>query len=103
MKARWTPVVGLALVISGCTVGPKYTRPPAPVPAAFKGAPPDSFKETKDRKIAQPGTPSLPAKWWETFGDPQLTALEEQGAAGNQDLKIAEARFRDARLREARR
>jgi NodT family efflux transporter outer membrane factor (OMF) lipoprotein len=97
MKARWTPVVGLALVISACTVGPKYTRPPATVPAAFKEAPPDSFKETKDWKIAKPGTPSLPAKWWETFGDPQLTALEEQAAAGNQDLKIAEARFREAR------
>ena len=28
------------------------------------------------------------------FGDPQLNALEEQVAARNQDLKVAEARFR---------
>ena len=68
-----------------------------PVPAVFKEAPPDSFKETKDWKIAQPGAPSLPPKWWEIFGDPQLNALEEQVAAGNQDLKVAEARFREAR------
>lgn len=87
----------LALLLAGCMVGPKYAKPTAPVPPAFKEAPPDSFKETRDWKFAQPGAPSLPAKWWETFGDPQLTALEEQVAAGNQDLKIAEARFRQAR------
>jgi NodT family efflux transporter outer membrane factor (OMF) lipoprotein len=87
----------LALVISGCTVGPRYARPVAPVPSVFKEAPPDSFKETKDWKVAQPSAPSLPPKWWEVFGDAQLTALEEQAAAGNQGLKIAEARFREAR------
>ena len=97
MTKGWIPGIASALLISGCTVGPKYARPVAPVPAVFKEAPPDSFKETKDWKTAQPGAPSLPPKWWETFGDAQLTALEEQAAAGNQDLKIAEARFREAR------
>ena len=93
----WIPGIVFALLNSGCIVGPKYARPVAPVPAVFKEAPPDSFKETKDWKTAQPGAPSLPPKWWETFGDAQLTALEEQAAAGNQNLKIAEARFREAR------
>ncbi len=97
MTTRWIALVTSALLISGCTVGPKYATPTAPVPSAFKEAPPDSFKETKDWKIAQPGAPSLPAKWWETFSDLHLTALEEQAATGNQDLKIAEARFREAR------
>jgi NodT family efflux transporter outer membrane factor (OMF) lipoprotein len=97
MTKGWIPGIVSALLISGCTVGPKYARPIAPVPAVFKEAAPDSFKETKDWKTAQPGAPSLPPKWWGTFGDAQLTALEEQAAAGNQDLKIAEARFRQAR------
>ena len=97
MKFPWALTLAFALVISGCMVGPKYARPTAPVPTVFKEAPPDSFKETKDWKVAQPGAPSLPAKWWETFGDARLTALEEQAAADNQDLKIAEARFREAR------
>ncbi len=87
----------ILLTLGGCMVGPKYTRPSVPVTPTFKEAPPESFKETKDWKIAQPGAPSLSAKWWETFGDPQLNALEERVAAGNQDLKIAEARFRQAR------
>ena len=35
--------------------------------------------------------------WWDLFGDPVLHALEEQVGAANQDLKIAEARLREAR------
>lgn len=97
MKTRLTLVTLITLINAACTVGPKYVKPSTPVSPAFKEAPPESFKETKDWKIAQPGAPALPAKWWEVFGDPQLTALEEQVAAGNQDLKIAEARFREAR------
>jgi NodT family efflux transporter outer membrane factor (OMF) lipoprotein len=101
MKARVTPVsliaLAFALLLGGCMVGPKYVKPDTPLTTSFKEPPPDSFKETKDWKLAQPGAPSLPVKWWETFGDAQLTALELQVAAGNQDLKIAEARFRQAR------
>lgn len=85
------------LSLGGCMVGPKYARPTLPVTPAFKEAPPESFKETKDWKVAKPGEPSLSPTWWEGFGDPQLTALEEQAVTGNQDLKIAEARFRQAR------
>src|SRR3984957_818415 len=87
----------LVLLLGGCMVGPKYVQPTVPMTPAFKEPPPDSFKETKDWKVAQPGAPSLSLKWWESFGDPQLNALEEQVAAGNQDLKVAEARFRQAR------
>jgi NodT family efflux transporter outer membrane factor (OMF) lipoprotein len=39
----------------------------------------------------------LRGKWWEIFGDPQLNALEEELTISNQDLKVAEARFRQAR------
>jgi NodT family efflux transporter outer membrane factor (OMF) lipoprotein len=97
MKNRAALVPILALLLGGCMVGPKYVKPDAPTPAAFKELPPDSFKETRDWKFAKPGEPSLPAKWWEIFSDPQLTILEEQAVSGNQDLKAAEARFREAR------
>jgi len=97
MKMRLMLVFIGALLLAGCMVGPKYVKPDTPTPPAFKEAPPDSFKETRDWKFAQPGAPSLPPKWWEAFGDPQLTNLEEQVVSGNQNLKIAEARFRQAR------
>jgi NodT family efflux transporter outer membrane factor (OMF) lipoprotein len=87
----------VTLLTAGCMVGPKYSTPTVPMTPAFKESPPDSFKETGDWKVAQPGAPSLSAKWWETFGDPQLNALEQEVTTGNQDLKIAEARFTQAR------
>ena len=46
------------------------------------------------------GAPSdhLPkGKWWEVFGDPQLDALEELVNINNQNVKQAEAQFRQAR------
>jgi NodT family efflux transporter outer membrane factor (OMF) lipoprotein len=97
MKTRLTIALIFTLVMGGCMVGPKYAKPTTPMTPEFKEAGPDSFKEAKDWKLAQPGAPSLPAKWWETFHDPQLAALEQEAVTGNQDLKIAEARFRQAR------
>ena len=99
---RWTTTHGILAamiaLLGGCTVGPKYTRPTLPAPAAFKEPPPDSFKETSEWKTAQAGKGMpLPAKWWELFGDPLLNQIEEQVLSGNQDLKVADARFRQAR------
>ncbi len=94
-------VLGLVL-LGGCMVGPKYQRPPVPVTPAFKEPPPDSFKESDHQesnqwKTSQPEAAALRGKWWEIFGDSQLNALEEQVTVSNQDLKMAEARFRQAR------
>ena len=36
-------------------------------------------------------------KWWEIFNDPQLNSLEERVDVSNQNLKIADAQFRQAR------
>jgi NodT family efflux transporter outer membrane factor (OMF) lipoprotein len=98
MKNVWLILdVFLVFLLAGCMVGPKYARPLVPITPAFKESPPDSFKETQDWKVAQPGAPSLSVKWWENFGDSQLNSLEQEVVTGNQDLKIAEARFRQAR------
>jgi NodT family efflux transporter outer membrane factor (OMF) lipoprotein len=63
----------------------------------FKEQPPETFKESDGWKQAQPSDQTLRGKWWEIFGDPQLNALEEEVTVSNQDLKVAEARFRQAR------
>jgi len=60
-------------------------------------APTDTFKEVDGWKTAQPSDQINRGKWWEVFGDPKLNALEEQVSVSNQDLKVAEARFRQAR------
>ena len=87
----------LVAALLGCMVGPKYQKPPVPVTPAFKEPPPDSFKESDEWKRSHPDAAALRGNWWEIFGDPQLNALEEQVTVSNQDLKMAEARFRQAR------
>ena len=80
----------LALLFSGCTVGPRYAKPTTPAPPAYKEIPPDW-------KTAQPSDQIAKGKWWEIFQDPQLNALEEQINVSNENLKAAEARFQQAR------
>ena len=80
------------IFLSGCMVGPKYKRPAASVPPAYKELP-----ETDQWKVAHPNAEALRSNWWEIFGDPQLNALEEQVTVSNQNLKMAAARFRQAR------
>jgi NodT family efflux transporter outer membrane factor (OMF) lipoprotein len=87
----------ISLFLSGCMVGPKYVKPTVPMAPGFKEQPPNSFKENDGWKTAQPRDQSLRGNWWEIFGDPQLNALEEEVTLSNQDLRVAEARFRQAR------
>jgi len=92
MKHLTLILVSLAvMLLAGCTVGPKYARPDVPT------APVDAFKETDGWKPAQPSDQLLRGKWWEIFGDPQLSALENELTVSNQDLKVANARFVEAR------
>jgi NodT family efflux transporter outer membrane factor (OMF) lipoprotein len=87
----------LGLLLAGCTVGPKYIKPSVPATPAYKEEEPRSFKESDKWQPARPGDQISRGKWWEIFGDPELSKLEEQIAGSNQSLKVAEARFREAR------
>ncbi len=94
---KWPVIVILGVLLSGCTVGPDYVKPSTAVPAAFKELIPADFKEASPFQKARPRDDVPRGKWWEVFGDPELNALEEQVTTANQDLKTAEARFRQAR------
>src|SRR5262249_33650496 len=87
----------LLLALTACSIGPQYQRPTAPVPAAYKEAPPASFKELEGWKVAQPNDDISRGQWWEIFRDRQLNALEEQVDVSNQTLAVAEAQLRNAR------
>jgi NodT family efflux transporter outer membrane factor (OMF) lipoprotein len=88
---------GLCLMLSACMVGPNYTKPTTPVTPQFKEEGPESFKETKGWKAAQPSDQVMRGNWWEMFNDQQLNSLEAQIDPANQTLKEAEANFRAAR------
>ncbi len=94
---RIAVVVLCAVLLAGCTVGPKYTRPVAPAAPVYTEQPPRSFLESKGWKQAEPADTTLRADWWELFGIAELNALEEQVDVSNQNLQAAEARFRQAR------
>jgi len=81
--------VASVILLAGCNVGPKYHRPPAEVPPAYK--------EAVNWKTAQPSELSLRGNWWEIFQDPQLNALEQQVNISNQNLKAAQAQYTQAR------
>src|ERR1700732_2409570 len=78
------------LLLSGCAVGPRYSRPSAAVPTDYKETP-------QYWKPAQPADQFLKGKWWEGYQDPQLNALEEKISVSNQSLKAAQAQFEQAR------
>src|SRR5271154_2233147 len=92
------PIASLLLVLlSGCMVGPNYTRPSVPIAPGYKESPPSSFKENDGWKVSEPSDAQLKGKWWEMFDDPQLNALEEKVDGANQTLKMADANYRAAR------
>jgi NodT family efflux transporter outer membrane factor (OMF) lipoprotein len=72
-------------------IGPKYQRPGAAAPPAFKEAPPAGWKE------AQPNDGALRGNWWKVYNDPRLDALEDQVSISNQNVLAAEAQFREAK------
>jgi NodT family efflux transporter outer membrane factor (OMF) lipoprotein len=90
-------LTGGVLLLTGCMVGPKYVKPTVPMAPGFKEAGPTEYKENSNWQVAQPSDAMLRGEWWTIFGDAELNTLEPQVAANNQDLKAADARFREAR------
>ena len=97
MSSRLTLTLSCMFLLAGCMVGPKYKQPAASIPPAYKEQSSQSLRESDQWKVSHPNTDALGSKWWEAFGDPQLNALEEQVTVSNQNLKMVEARFRQAR------
>jgi NodT family efflux transporter outer membrane factor (OMF) lipoprotein len=78
-------------------VGPKYVKPPVPMTPQYKETAPDAYKENANWQVAQPADAASRGEWWKIFGDVELNTLEPEVTANNQDLKAADARFREAR------
>jgi NodT family efflux transporter outer membrane factor (OMF) lipoprotein len=87
-----------ATALSGCTVmGPDYAPSGSFSPASWFAGPKEKVKTPPSRPVAEP----LDANWWKLFNDPKLTALEQQVAAGNLDVRIAALRFAESRAQVA--
>lgn len=86
ISKKWC--VATVLLLAGCTVGPKYKRPPVSVPDVYRAAAADADKQS---------TTSLGnEKWWELFQDEQLQQLIRTALTENYDVRIAAARIMQA-------
>jgi len=83
----------LALCATGCTVGPKYQRASAPVPAKWDVAEP--WRESAPKDGVAKG------EWWSVFGNEELAALEKQALGANQTIQASVARLEQARASAA--
>jgi NodT family efflux transporter outer membrane factor (OMF) lipoprotein len=92
---QFLALAGLALcaLIGGCTVGPKYQRATAPVPAKWDVSEPWRASAPKD-DLAK-------GEWWSVFHDDDLSAMEKQALDANQTIKVAAARLEQARASAA--
>ena len=87
----WAVIMGLGLTaLTGCAVGPRYSRPATAAPPEYKELLPNW-------KTAQPNDQLAKGKWWELFQDSQLNTIEEQISVSSQTLKSVQAQFDQAR------
>jgi NodT family efflux transporter outer membrane factor (OMF) lipoprotein len=87
---RLLTVAALAVLATGCAVGPDYHRPVAPLPERYAG------KAAVPQADAAPTAAGL-AAWWNGFDDPALARYVSLALAGNLDLAQAAARVAQAR------
>jgi NodT family efflux transporter outer membrane factor (OMF) lipoprotein len=75
----------ITVLITGCMVGPDYSRPSVPQQ--------DGWQAAKGAAAVEPEA----VRWWRDLKDPQLVNTIEKGITGNQNIKEAQARVREAR------
>lgn len=80
------PLGAALLLLSGCTLTPKYVRPAAPVPNDWPSGP-----AAADSAAAAPddGTLAADLAWRDYFTDAKLQGLIELALANNRDLRMA--------------
>lgn len=76
-------LVLFSLLLAGCTLHPKYTRPTTDIPGIYRGEP------APDVQTSSLGD----AKWWEVFRDKELQGLVRIALQQNFDVRIAASRI----------
>jgi multidrug efflux system outer membrane protein len=88
MRLLYIAIVAAAIVLSGCMVGPNYSRPQVQTPANFRA--PVPLPPSESASLAD-------LKWFEVFHDEELQGLIRVALKQNYDLRDAVARVDEAR------
>lgn len=90
-RAAFLAALVLLGLAAGCTVGPRYSRPPAPVPT------PDAWKTQPPWEQAAPKDAIPKGEWWKIYNDADLNTFEQELLQANQSLEAARDRLNQAR------
>jgi NodT family efflux transporter outer membrane factor (OMF) lipoprotein len=91
-----------AWLLGGCAaVGPDHVAPSLPVPESWHRIDPSG--RTSTQTAVDPGHTNVTdlARWWLILSDPALSGLIEETLRVSPDVRIAQARLREARARRA--
>ncbi len=92
MKNLYACLAMAAVLLSGCTLTPKYTRPEAPIPADWPSGP--AYQKTPAAPEAQA---AADLKWREFFTDERLRQVIATALENNRDLRVAALNVERAR------
>ncbi|ACN17074.1 MdtP2 [Desulforapulum autotrophicum HRM2] len=84
MAFRCLTVLALIILLGGCSLAPRYTRPPAPVPGQW---PQGAAYKSGDVPALPQDVQSL--AWQAFFTDPRLQQVIETALENNRDLRLA--------------
>jgi NodT family efflux transporter outer membrane factor (OMF) lipoprotein len=87
--ARTMSAALMLAALGGCALAPAYHRPVISVPQGYKGDGP--------WRTASPSDNLSRGRWWLSYADATLTALEGRLDQGSPDVGIAAARYAEAR------
>jgi NodT family efflux transporter outer membrane factor (OMF) lipoprotein len=87
---RFLALILSAGILTGCAVGPEYSRPDMSLPERFQS------QDALDHRQARAANADLTA-WWTGFGDPHLVRFVTLALERNLDLAQASARVVQAR------
>ena len=90
-------IITLSMTLAACAVGPDYQRPSMDVGDGFKQAAVPAATEANVGWVqADPDAAEVRADWWKLYADDTLNALMEALPQQNLDIRLAEARYRQA-------
>jgi len=90
-RARVLSALACTGLLAGCVVGPNYHGPGQAAPLAAQAG--GFHRAPADGVSAAPAV----ARWWDSLNDAQLSELIATALKNSPDIKIAEARLRQAR------
>src|SRR6267378_3635971 len=87
MKTHNLPIIWALSLLSSCAVGPNYRAHQSKAPAQWK----------ESLAGGETNLSAATTEWWKNFNDSELDSLVGRAVRSNLDLRIAEARVREAR------